>query len=330
MKFNQKIYPSVTFVVLAYNQEDYIEKAVNSALAQDYPCLKIIISDDFSEDETFNLAEKVVGQYSGSYSVNIRKNNSNLGLIEHVNRVMSAVDTELVFMAGGDDISLPNRVSTLVNAYISHGKPNLLSSKAFKIDKAGKILDGLSPDRVVSIENLDSIIDSLNSVDSRVGLYLGATGAWSMELWRKYGPIQHANCWEDVVMGFRAALEGSYNFIDVPLVQYRINLGLSSQSANSLVGKIALRKSKVSLKRDLARQRYDDLFLSPKKDDVALIAKVSRQALLHSIRRAYYESANSVGKYFMEYPALTIMQGISEMGFLSKVIARAGLKFIKS
>ena len=327
---DQETLPLVSFVVFSYNQEAYIEDAIRSALAQDYPCLEIIISDDCSRDGTFELAKKLVQEYSGKHTVECRRNESNLGLINHVNKFMSGLDSELVVVAAGDDISLPYRVSKLVDVYMSSGKPKLLSSKAFKIDEAGNLLEGYAPDRVIHIGDFNSILDSLNSIDGRVGLYLGATGAWSMELWRKYGPIQHTHCWEDVVMGFRAALENSYKFVDEPLVKYRVNIGLSSKSAQSLKGKIALRKNKVNLKRDLARQRYDDLAMSPKKYDPAVMGIVSKQVLIHSIRSAYYESPVSVWKYFKKNPDLTIIQGISEGKYLLKASAQAGLDFAKA
>ena len=40
--------PSVTMVLVCYNQEKYIKEAVLSVLSQDYSDLKIIISDDCS------------------------------------------------------------------------------------------------------------------------------------------------------------------------------------------------------------------------------------------------------------------------------------------
>lgn len=178
----QNNYLSVSLVVLTYNQETYIEAAVNSALAQDYPNLKIIISDDCSSDHTFDRAKDLIDSYAGSHSIELRRNDKNLGLINHVNTVISQVDTELVVVAAGDDISLPHRVSKLADVYQKSGKPKLISSTAFRIDEKGNLLDGLAPNRVIPIEDAGSVVDSLNEVDHRVGLYLGATGAWPMEL----------------------------------------------------------------------------------------------------------------------------------------------------
>jgi len=320
----------VSLVLLSYNQENYIEAAINSALAQDYPNLKIVISDDCSSDHTFEWAKNLIDSYAGSHSIELRRNDKNLGLVNHVNTVISQVDTELVVVAAGDDISLPHRVSKLADVYQKSGKPKLISSTAFRIDEAGNLLDGVAPDRVIPIDDLDSVVDSLNHVDHRVGLYLGATGAWSMDLWNKYGPIQHAHCWEDVVMGFRAALEGSYKFIDEPLVKYRVNIGLSSQGARSLAGKVALRKVKINLKRDLARQRYSDLASSQDNNFEYLLGRVSQQALRHSIRGAFYQSPQCIWKYFRRYPGLTTRQGLDEMRYLMRAIAGASLRRIKA
>ena len=39
-----------TFILLAYHQEAYVAEAIAGALAQDYPDLEIILSDDGSSD----------------------------------------------------------------------------------------------------------------------------------------------------------------------------------------------------------------------------------------------------------------------------------------
>jgi glycosyltransferase involved in cell wall biosynthesis len=52
--------PSVTMVLVCYNQEKYIKEAVLSVLSQDYSDLKIIISDDCSKDKTVSIIEHMV------------------------------------------------------------------------------------------------------------------------------------------------------------------------------------------------------------------------------------------------------------------------------
>ncbi len=52
--------PLVSFIVLAYKQKQFIREAVQSALAQSYEPLEIILSDDASPDVTFEVMEDEV------------------------------------------------------------------------------------------------------------------------------------------------------------------------------------------------------------------------------------------------------------------------------
>lgn len=300
--------PDVTYVLLSYKQERFIEKAVLSALSQDYPNLNIIISDDNSQDNTFRLAQRLVNAYSGKHVVRCRKNDSNLGLTEHLNLLMTEVKSELVVVAAGDDISLSNRVSRIVEAYLGTDKPMLLSSTAYRIDEEGKRLDGIAPKLVIPIDDMNAVVSSLDSLDDRVGLYLGASGAWRMDLWNKYGPIQYKHCWEDVVMGFRSALEGSYYHIDEPLLEYRVGVGLSTSQPSSIKEKILSRQAKAFLKRDLANQRLQDVRSA--KAPVGVEEVINDQVRKYTILASIYTSLDAYISCVKSYP----LESLHELG----------------
>ena len=119
--------PQVTFVLFAYNQDQFIHEAVSSALMQDYELLTIIISDDCSDDKTFEIIKSTVNSYVGPHKVILNRNEINLGrhgFCAHVNKVFELVEDDLIIIAAGDDISLPERTSVLVNAWIDAGKPS--------------------------------------------------------------------------------------------------------------------------------------------------------------------------------------------------------------
>ena len=77
--------PLATLIMLTFRQQDFVRAAVESALAQTYEPLEIIISDDCSDDETFSIIESVVAEHRGPHQVSCYRNQVNLGLIEHVN-----------------------------------------------------------------------------------------------------------------------------------------------------------------------------------------------------------------------------------------------------
>ena len=55
--------------MIAYNQARFIRQAVESALAQTFSPMEILLSDDCSTDGTFEIIQEVVKGYSGHHNV---------------------------------------------------------------------------------------------------------------------------------------------------------------------------------------------------------------------------------------------------------------------
>jgi hypothetical protein len=87
-------------------------------------------------------------------------------------------------------------------------------------------------------------------------LYLGATGAWRRSLYEKYGPI-HPDSYEDLVMGFRGALEGRVQVVCEALVRYRLGGGVVSGGVRP-TSFIAARRRRLTLWRGVLLQRLAD------------------------------------------------------------------------
>ena len=49
------VHPPISLVLVSFNQQKYVREAVESALAQDYDNLEIVISDDCSRDKTWEI-----------------------------------------------------------------------------------------------------------------------------------------------------------------------------------------------------------------------------------------------------------------------------------
>ncbi|WP_269620999.1 glycosyltransferase [Zhongshania aquatica] len=246
----------VSFIFCCYNQYQYIDAAVKGVLSQDYPVAEFIFSDDCSIDGSYEELERAVAQYANGRPVVVNRNDRNLGLIAHVNLLVSLCRGELVVVASGDDISFPHRVSRLVESYLSNGKPMLLHSKAVDIDADGFVIGSESPHA-----NFRRQL-SLEEAAFSQSIYLGASGAWSRELIEKYGVIDYSCAFEDLVMGFRAVLENSILYIDECLLYYRTSVGMSQQVSIAQPNSLQRRKSQVCLMLDTLQQRRADLKVS--------------------------------------------------------------------
>ena len=210
--------PLVTFALFAYNQEKYIREAVESAFSQTYEPLEIIISDDHSTDKTFEIIKEISTQYKGNHKIVIRQNSSNSGLNNHINQVASIASGNLIVMAAGDDISEPDRTSTLVVAWINNGKKDVaIQSGWITIDHNSKYIEKYSS----RLNGASKDIESYFSKDRT--LIHGATGAYSINLFKKYSNLPEKSSSEDKILSFRALLEDGIIGVTSLLVRYRIH-----------------------------------------------------------------------------------------------------------
>ena len=78
--------PKVSIIIPTYNQSKYIKKAIQSALNQDYNNLEVVVSDDNSNDNTFEIVKPLLLQH-----INLKyfKNPRNIGRVANYNKVLN-------------------------------------------------------------------------------------------------------------------------------------------------------------------------------------------------------------------------------------------------
>jgi glycosyltransferase involved in cell wall biosynthesis len=210
-----------SFVLLAYNQQDFIAEAVKAALAQEGPAIEIVISDDCSTDRTFEIIKEIVADYRGPHQVLLNRNDTNIGVVAHIRKANAMSSGDILIAASGDDISRPDRSRRIIEAFETTNAW-LVHSHASCIDLEGKEV----PPTYLSAALVRGA--DLLTVAKSQSLYLGATAAFDRNIFRKYGYVTNPNSYEDLVYGFRASLENGVHFIDDQLVKYRVGSGIST------------------------------------------------------------------------------------------------------
>lgn len=218
--------PVITFALFTHNQEQFIAEAVRGALNQTYSPLEIIISDDCSTDTTFSIIEKEIADYTGQHEIRLNRNVRNIGFAASINQVMNWAKGQLIVVASGDDVSLPDRVHKIYQLYrSSNGRALSLYSSAILIDEFGRTIEEhhASPDtRTLTLAWLSK----------HLGGVLGCSHAWDRRTFDVFGPMDETVIREDVVIPYRSALLGEIKFCDEPLVLYR------SHSNNKWIGEL--------------------------------------------------------------------------------------------
>lgn len=217
--------PLVTVILLSYNSEKFINEALYSVLAQNYHPLQILVSDDCSTDQSPTIINKLVAEYTGPHQVIVNHNPQNLGLGNNVNRSMEIADGELIVEADGDDISLVDRVSNTVRAWVNNKKNDLVFCGASRVvNEVGDFNHNLPKIKNITFDQV---------VQPQKGQWIyGGSLAWHRSLFRIFGPLRNGVVSQDKAIGFRSLLLGKeVQYIEKPLIKYRIHdHNISSQT----------------------------------------------------------------------------------------------------
>ena len=207
--------PKVTFAIIAFKQQNFIQEAIKGALAQTYSPLEIILSDDCSTDRTFEIMSEIAAAYQGPHEIILNRNRENLGIAGHVNRIMEIASGEWIVGAAGDDISLPQRVAeTIKEAFAEPGSYSIFGDLEYIRDDTSNHMR-FEPD--LSSHDLPQMI--------RLGgaKVAGPSHAWNRAVFDVFGPLPSDAYSEDRVIPFRAALLGQIRWVPKVWTKYRLH-----------------------------------------------------------------------------------------------------------
>ncbi len=207
--------PLISCLLVTFNQEQWVGQALQSLLAQTYSPLEIVCSDDLSADRTYLMLQQMAASYRGPHRIVLRRNEVRRNVVGHLAEAAPFTSGELIVMAAGDDVSLPQRVSRLVEAWEASGRrAHALNSGLQQIDERGA--PGISIPGCGGRHSYD-----LADFDGRPFTFLGAAGAYSRAVFERFGPLDPFNIFEDQVLPLRARLLGEAICVDDVLVQWR-------------------------------------------------------------------------------------------------------------
>ena len=220
--------PLMSFVLIAYNQEKFIRDAVIGAFSQTFSPLEIILSDDCSSDRTFEIMEELANDYEGQHKIILNRNKHNLGLAAHVNKVMTIVQSDLVVLAAGDDVSFPERAQASWDLLSSNSDCTAVSFSTITFTKDYDTI--ARPTSLANSFEKYSIDQLIKNCEFHIN---GAARTFRRSVFEKFGPLSPDSPTEDSTILLRCLLAGPVIKHNDPLVYYRIH-GKNLSASNNI------------------------------------------------------------------------------------------------
>lgn len=111
-------FPTVSVIIGTYNQQEFVQETVESVLAQTYPHVEIILTDDGSTDAT----PAILGEYARRFPERIKLvlSDRNTGIPANFNRGLALRSGDFIVCLDGDDLMLPAKLERQVAFLAQH------------------------------------------------------------------------------------------------------------------------------------------------------------------------------------------------------------------
>lgn len=217
--------PLVSFCIFAYNQEKFIKECVESVLNLKYDNLEIIISDDHSNDRTFDIITETIQKYKSKHKIILNRNEINEGIGAHCAKIFSDLSSgDFIVNLGGDDVVKEDYIQDILR-YFENDRTLMM------VDISGEIINETG-------QKTQDILLDFNQKLMYLGDYIHVKPVYSFapgRMFRRsliddFERISKECPSEDTVLIVRSLLRGTLLRLNKNVIKYRRHTTNSSST----------------------------------------------------------------------------------------------------
>ena len=138
--------PLVSIIVITYNSAKYVLETLESAKAQTYQNIELIIADDCSKDNTVEICRKWIDENKERFvNITLVSVEKNTGTSGNCNRGFKASIGEWIKLIAGDDILLPNCIYSFWEFINENKNCSIVFGRMYYLKEAKLVEDKLNP-----------------------------------------------------------------------------------------------------------------------------------------------------------------------------------------
>ncbi|WP_194712479.1 glycosyltransferase family 2 protein [Noviherbaspirillum soli] len=211
-----------------YNGQKFLEEQLASIIAQRQLPDSIVICDDCSSDQTWEILQAF--ETASPVPVKIVRHADRQGVVRNFETAVGLLQTDIVFLCDQDDLWLPEKISTIAALFESDHEATLVFTDAVLVDEQGQELgESLFSELQISRSEEWALSQGRAfEVLCRRNVITGATTAFRRSLLDAALPFP-ASYLHDEWLGLLAAATGKVVKLPEPTIKYR-------QHGNNVIG----------------------------------------------------------------------------------------------
>jgi hypothetical protein len=213
--------PLISIAMCTYNGEVYLSDQLVSIANQTHPSDELVICDDGSTDNTLQILHQFGKE--APFPVKVYRNQQRLGPTKNFEKALSLCSGDFVFLSDQDDVWMPQKVNTLIQALKNNPGAGYVFSDAVIVDEL------LRPMGYTMWQSIEFIRGQRRQFEQgkqlavlvKHNVVTGATMAFRAELKSIILPIPDEIIHDEWIALLATSL-GMYGvLIEEPLIQYR-------------------------------------------------------------------------------------------------------------
>ena len=130
--------PLVSIGMPAYNGEKFIKRAIDSLLVQTYSNFELIVSDNASDDSTWEILNRYAAK---DKRIRLYRQEYNIGALGNFRFVLSKASGKYFVWAAVDDLWMPGFVDNMVKELESHADAGIAMCAVDRVWENGELVD---------------------------------------------------------------------------------------------------------------------------------------------------------------------------------------------
>lgn len=231
--------PLVSIIVITYNSAKYVLETLESAKAQTYRNIELIVSDDSSTDNTVNICRNWLGKNNNHFiRTELITSEKNTGIAANCNRGLKASKGDWIKFIAGDDAIFYNTIEYYVNFIKTHKFCRVIHSNV------KKYLDEFNENNLIEITNCSKLKinypkttpEEQFQILLRTGPIWASTTMIKKDVFDEVGFYDEQSAfWEDTPMWLKITKNGiKIHFLDFIGAKYRCHNASVQRSERNL------------------------------------------------------------------------------------------------
>lgn len=212
----------ISVAICTYNGCKFIEEQLNSIIGQTIKPDEIILSDDGSKDNTFEIAKQILSNSGIEYK--LIKNENKHGVVGNFTNAISQCSGDIVFTSDQDDCWLPNKIERISAEFKKDDQCMMVFTDAHTTDANlnpnGSLWDSISFNDLWQARYMNNPFDVLFTKN----VVTGATMAFRKKIFTDSLPMpEDSICLHDYWLALVAPLYGKTVCLKEKLIYYRLH-----------------------------------------------------------------------------------------------------------